>query len=253
MQALGNDFVVIETITQTIPVTPELIKKIADRHYGIGCDQVLMIGMSQNPQADFDYTIYNNDASSAKQCGNGARCVGLFIKEEGLSNNKKITLATNDHLTHVDLTNINQISVDIGVPIFDKEKSDTLNMGVLSIGNPHAIIQVPDVTNAKVEETGKMLNQNPLFPEGVNVSFCQIISKQHVKLRVYERGTGETLACGSGAGATMAYLRYLNLIDETVKIDLPGGELTVSWVGDKQPVILKGNAHNVFTGVYTND
>lgn len=251
MQGLGNDFVVIETITQDILVTPDLIKKIADRHYGIGCDQVLMIGMSQNPNADFDYTIYNNDGSSAKQCGNGARCVGLFIKEEGLSNKNKITLATFDHLTHVDLTDIKNIRVDIGIPIFDAQKSATLNMGVLSIGNPHAIIQVPDVTQASVQETGTQLNQHPLFPEGVNVSFCQILSKEHVKLRVYERGTGETLACGSAACATMAYLRHLDLVNDSVKIDLPGGQLTVSWANNDKPITLTGSAENVFTGIYT--
>jgi diaminopimelate epimerase len=252
MQALGNDFVVIETITQTFKATPERIKKLADRHYGIGCDQVLIIGMTDNPQADFDYTIYNNDGSSAKQCGNGARCVGLFIKEEGLSSKNKITLATDDHLTHVDLSHPKNISVEIGVPVFDHEKSEQLTMGVLSIGNPHLIIQVPDVTQADVDNIGKSYNQqNPLFPEGVNVSFCQIIAKQHVKLRVFERGVGETLACGSAASATMAYLRHLNLIDDNVKIDLPGGELTVSWTGGENPVILTGDAENVFTGVYT--
>ncbi len=252
MQALGNDFVVIETITQTFKATPERIKKLADRHYGIGCDQVLIIGMSDNPQADFEYTIYNNDGSSAKQCGNGARCVGLFIKEEGLSSKNKITLATADHLTHVDMSHAENISVEIGVPVFDQEKSKQLNMGVLSIGNPHLIIQVPNIAQADVANIGIGYNQqNPLFPEGVNVSFYEIISKEHVKLRVFERGVGETLACGSAASATMAYLRHLNLINDTVKINLPGGELTVSWAGGEKPVILKGNAENVFTGVYT--
>lgn len=254
MQALGNDFVVIETITQTFKPTTKLIKKIADRHYGIGCDQVLIIGMSDHPQADFNYTIYNSDGSTAKQCGNGARCVGLFIKEEGLSSKDNITLVTDDHLTHVDLSHDNNISVAVGVPVFDHEKSEQLNMGVLSIGNPHLIIQIPDATQADVDNIGKSYNhQHPLFPEGVNVSFCQIISKQQIKLRVFERGVGETLACGSAASATMAYLRHLNLIDDTVNIHLPGGELTVSWAGDNKPVILTGDAENVFTGVYLND
>lgn len=251
MQALGNDFVVIETITQSFSPTPALIQKIADRHFGIGCDQVLIIGMTDNPQADFDYSIYNSDGSSAKQCGNGARCVGLFIREEGLSSNEHITLATFDHLTQIDIRDPEKISVEIGVPIVDEEKSKTLNMGVLSIGNPHLIIQVPDISKADVDGIGRSYNANhALFPEGVNVSFCEIISKQLVKLRVYERGVGETLACGSAASATMAYLRHLNLIDDKVKIDLPGGELIVSWQGDGKAVVLTGSAKNVFTGVY---
>lgn len=252
MQALGNDFVLIETITQTFPITPEFIKKIADRHFGIGCDQVLLLGLSDNPDADFEYTIYNSDGSLAKQCGNGARCVGLFIKEENLSDDNKITLATQDHLTRVDISNAKKISVEIGVPVFDEVKSKELGSGVLSVGNPHLIICVPDVTQADVDSVGKKYNaKHPLFPEGVNVSFCQVISKQHVKLRVYERGVGETLACGSAACATMAFLRHSNLINDTVKIDLPGGELTVSWTGLDKPVTLMGNAKNVFTGIYT--
>lgn len=250
MQALGNDFVVFETLTQTISITTDLIKKMADRHFGIGCDQVLIIGQSSHPNADFSYTIYNNDGSLAKQCGNGARCVGLFIKEKNLSQKNKFTLVTGDHLTHVDISDIKNVSVDIGIPLFEKEKSKTLGVGVLSVGNPHVIIQTEDVAKAPVEKVGASYNPHPLFPEGVNVSFCQIISRQHVKLRVFERGVGETLACGSAACATMAYLHSLNLIDDTALIDLPGGQLHVSWKANDAPIVLAGDAHFVFTGIY---
>ncbi len=253
MQALGNDFVVFETITQDIPVSADLIEKMADRHFGIGCDQVLVIGQSQNKNADFDYRIYNSDGSSARQCGNGARCVGLFIQQKKLSSKKNIVLSTFEHLTHVDIHDLENISVDIGVPQFDQEKMQQLHIGVLSIGNPHAIIEVKDVGASDVDTIGKTYNAHPLFPEGVNVSFCQIVSKNNVKLRVFERGSGETLACGSAACATMAYLRSLNLIDESVQIELPGGILRVSWAGGKHPIILTGSAHHVFTGVYQND
>lgn len=250
MQSLGNDFVVFETLTQTVSITPTWIKQLADRHFGIGCDQVLVIGKSEHPQADFDYTIYNQDGSVAKQCGNGARCVGLFIQQNQLSPKNKITLATFDHLTHIDLSDLPQISVDIGVPVFDQEKSEQLHLGVLSVGNPHLIIQVPDVSEAEVDKLGQRYNAHPLFPEGVNVSFCQVLSKTAIKLRVFERGAAETLACGSAACAASAYLRQLDLVNETLTVHLPGGDLQVHWQGMPNPIRLRGDAHTVFTGIY---
>jgi diaminopimelate epimerase len=266
MHALGNDFVVFETITQSVLITPSLIKKMSDRHFGIGCDQVLVLGKSQHPKADFDYTIYNADGSSAKQCGNGARCIALFAQLKNLTAKKQITFATFDHLTTVDITHPTQISVAIGIPNFDPATMpmqlpqaprytltlahQSLSFGALSIGNPHVIIEVPDVNSAQVDTIGAAFNHHPLFPEGVNVSFCQILSDEKIKLRVFERGAGETLACGSAACATMAYLRQQGLIKDQIIIQLPGGNLTVSWKNNTSPVILTGDAINVFEGIY---
>ncbi len=266
MQAQGNDFVLLETLTQTPTLTPDVIKKLADRHYGVGCDQVLVIGRSTHPKADFNYDIFNADGSTAKQCGNGARCVGLFIHACQLSHKPEITLATFDHLTTVSIQDPTQIRAHIGVPNFDPAslplllpqaadytitlERETVRFGALSLGNPHAIIEVLDVNTASVEKIGRALNQHPLFPEGVNVSFYQVLNRDAVKLRVFERGAGETLACGSGACATMAYLRRLNQIDATVQIHLPGGIVQVAWSGvPVEAVVLSGSAQIVFEGI----
>ena len=265
MHGLGNDFVVIDGVRQHINLTTNAIKHIADRNLGIGCDQILLIEPPSDKTVDFNYRIFNCDGSEVDQCGNGARCMGRFIADQQLSGKKTILLQTKNRIMEVSATSKNQVTVNMGPPIFtpddipfkvvQQEKlyplkvgTHDLNIAALSLGNPHAVIQVDDTDTALVDDIGPLVQEHSQFPESVNVGFMQIIDRQNIRLRVYERGVGETQACGSGACAAAVAAIQQNLVDTKVKLELLGGSLSVEWQGETTPILMTGPAETVFHG-----
>jgi len=268
MQGLGNDFVVIDAISHPITLDAQLVRAISDRHRGIGCDQVLVVSVATISQADFRYQIFNADGSEAAQCGNGARCVVEFLHQKGLLVHNAVTLQTSERLLTATWLAPDYVNVDMGEPLFTPEaipfitpaaattypvplkEMAALSMVVLSMGNPHAVIPVADITSIPVKSWGALLQQHATFPQSVNVSFMQVIDKSTLRLRVYERGVGETLACGSGACAGAVAGIVLGLVVSPVTVILPGGELTITWQGLGSSVGMAGAAVKVFTGNY---
>jgi diaminopimelate epimerase len=270
MHALGNDFIVLDGINQTIKLTSQQIQKLADRHLGIGCDQLLLIEPPQNPKADFYYRIFNADGSEVAQCGNGARCVTLFLREHKLTKKKKITLETHQRTIECYAMEGDTVRVNMGLPeqnpvkipfIADIKKTiytlrvDLLNREFevcpLSMGNPHSVLWVKELKHLDVKHIGALLAKHPRFPERANVDFTEIRDRNTIELRVFERGVGETLACGSAACASMVASKLLNLVDRQVNVIMAGGTLTVEWDGDGSPVWLTGPAEFVFNGTVT--
>ena len=266
MQGLGNDFVVVDATRQPFRPTPPQARHLADRRFGVGCDQILVIEPSSAQDVDFDYRIYNSDGSESGQCLNGARCVARFISERGLSRKERFRLRTMTTQIELQLLADGRVRVDAGVPRLEPrevpftaparalrypvtvEDGAMLDLGAASVGNPHAVIEVPDVEAAPVDAIGASLQRHPAFPERVNVGFLQIVDSGHAKLRVYERGAGETLACGSGACAAMAVGRLWGRLGEKVAMQLRGGTLEMEWAGEGQPVYMTGPAATVFRG-----
>ena len=265
MHGLGNDFVVIDAVRQHINLTTDAIKKLADRNLGIGCDQVLLIEPPSDKNIDFNYRIFNCDGSEVEQCGNGARCMGRYIADQQLSGKKTVLLQTKNRVMEVTTKTNNLVTANMGEPIFSPEaipfvaeKQETLysiqidaqtyEISALSVGNPHAVIQVDDINQVAVNEIGPLIQADRHFPESVNVGFMQILDRQNIKLRVYERGVGETQACGSGACAAAVAAIQQNLVDTSVKLELLGGSLNVEWQGDNQPILMTGPAETVFHG-----
>ena len=265
MQGLGNDFVVIDAINQQLSLNSEQIRLIADRHFGVGCDQLLLVEKARQTNSDFAYRIFNADGSEVNQCGNGARCFARFVRDKKLSGKDEILVDTGAGELLLVFDKDNQITVNMGVPRHEPEaipiiadqqspeymlQTETIKLtfGAVSMGNPHAVIQVDDITLAPVNELGPLLENNPMFPERVNVGFMQIIDRQTLKLRVYERGAAETLACGSGACAAAVIAIERNLTDNNINVSLPGGQLRISWQGRGQPVFMTGPAVAVFDG-----
>jgi len=264
MQGLGNDFVVIDAVSQTISLTPEQIRLLADRHFGIGCDQVLLVERPRG-SADFRYRIFNADGGEVEQCGNGARCFIRFVREHGLSDKNEITVETAGGLIRPRLETDGRVTVNMGVPRFAPQEipltadttalryelalaGKTVTIGAVSMGNPHAVMQVGDVRSAPVAELGPLIEKHPRFPKWVNAGFMEVVAPDRIRLRVYERGAGETLACGTGACAAVAIGRRWGLLEETVNVELPGGNLTIRWQGDDNPVWMTGPAVRVFEG-----
>ena len=268
MHGLGNDFVVIDAINQSISLDREQVRFIANRRFGIGCDQVLLIESSNVGNADFRYRIYNADGGEVEQCGNGARCFAQFVRDEGLSNKIEIPVITKSGRILLKFEANGDITVDMGTPILEPEaipfvadhvqksyelekNGENITFAAVSMGNPHAVIMVDDVESAAVEEIGKILQNDKHFPNSVNVGFMQVIDPQHIKLRVYERGAGETLACGTGACAAVIAGCLQDLLDDTVDVNLPGGHLSIHWAGAENPVMMTGPAATVFKGIIT--
>jgi diaminopimelate epimerase len=268
MHGLGNDFVVINAIAQSISLSSEQIRFIADRHFGVGCDQLLLVEKSDHADADFRYRIYNNDGGEVEHCGNGARCFAIFVREQGLTTKNIIPVITKNGLITLDVKEDGMVTVDMGSPILEPEsipflakeqaKSYTLNIadkevsfGAISVGNPHAVVLVDDVDTAPVEALGKAIQADEHFPHSVNVGFMQIIDRSTIKLRVYERGVGETQACGTGACAAVIAGRLQGLLDESVVANLLGGQLSISWSGAENPVMMTGPTATVFKGTIT--
>jgi len=265
MHGAGNDFVVIDAVRAAVKINEDQIRKIADRQTGVGCDQVLLIEPPKRPDADFEYRIFNADGSPAGQCGNGARCVGRFIHEQCLSAKSTITLQVGSDLRRLEFDETGSVKAELGAPIFapaqipfatDEDATEhaltlanvTVMAGVVSVGNPHAVLLVDDIAATPVEKIGPMIQSLDVFPEGVNVGFMQVESNTQVKLRVFERGAGETLACGSGACAAVIHGIRLGQLANKVTVSVPGGKLEVSWDNGVSSVWLSGPAETVFEG-----
>ncbi len=265
MQGLGNDFVVIDAINQQIQLTTAQIRFLADRHFGVGCDQLLLVEKPISDNAEFKYRIFNADGSEVSQCGNGARCFARFVRDKGLSNNDEIIVDTDARQLTLRFDARDLITVEMGVPALEPKQiplkaseqsklykvklaETEVQFAAVSMGNPHAVIQVHDVANAPVSTIGARLECHELFPERANIGFMQVVNRRHIKLRVYERGAAETLACGSGACAAVVAGIEQGLLDQVVQVQLPGGELTISWIGSGHPVLMTGAATTVFEG-----
>jgi len=269
MQGTGNDFIVINAISQPVTLTPAQIRRLADRHFGIGCDQLLIIEKPTRPDVDFRYRIFNADGAEVEQCGNGARCFARYVRDRGLTKKDEIRVETLAGIISPRIQADGQVTVDMGVPRFDPAAVpfetaapaltytiDVYGIGrieasVLSMGNPHAVVMTDDTATAPVADLGDKLCRHPRFPNGVNVGFMHIVDPGHIKLRVFERGVGETLACGTGACAAVVAGCRRGLLNERVTVELPGGELKIQWGGDRQPVWLTGAAVYIFEGRVT--
>ncbi|CAI2314443.1 TPA: diaminopimelate epimerase [Vibrio parahaemolyticus] len=265
MHGLGNDFMVVDCITQNVFFSQDLIRRLADRHTGVGFDQLLVVEAPYDPETDFHYRIFNADGSEVEQCGNGARCFARFVRLKGLTNKYSISVSTKKGKMILDVEDDGEVTVNMGVPEFEpnkipfkakqKEKTyimragdKTLFCGAVSMGNPHVVTVVDDVDTADVGTLGSLLESHERFPERVNAGFMQVVSRDHIRLRVYERGAGETQACGSGACGAVAVGILQGLLDESVKVSLPGGELHISWQGPGKPLFMTGPATHVFDG-----
>lgn len=266
MQGAGNDFVVIDAINQPVDLTPTQIKTLAHRQFGIGYDQLLLVESSTI--ADFKYRIFNADGSEVSQCGNGARCFVRFVIEQGLTSKHRIEVETASGIITLMLEESGLVKVNMGPPIFEPTNipfivdavADTytldvgnqrLNIAAISMGNPHAVQIVEDINTAPVVEIGSLIEVHPRFPERVNAGFMQIIDRHHITLRVFERGSGETLACGTGACAAVVAGIQLGKLDSPVQVSALGGELHIAWQGGISPVMMTGPAVTVFTGSVT--
>ncbi|GAA3542530.1 diaminopimelate epimerase [Zobellella aerophila] len=265
MHGLGNDFMVVDGVTQKVFFNPEVIRQLADRHFGIGFDQLLLVEPPYDPELDFHYRIFNADGSEVEQCGNGARCFARFVRLKGLTNKDRIRVSTQKGTIVLQLENDNQVTVNMGVPEFEpanipfkaqkaektylvRTREQTLMCGAVSMGNPHCVLEVDDVNTAPVETLGAELESHERFPERVNVGFMQIVNAKEARLRVFERGAGETLACGTGACAAAVMGISWGKLAERVQVHLPGGTLTISWKGPGKPVYMTGPAEHVFDG-----
>jgi diaminopimelate epimerase len=259
MHGLGNDFVVIDAINQAFTPSAEQVRRLADRHRGIGCDQVLLVERPGNGPADFRYRIFNADGGEVSQCGNGARCFMRFVHDAGLSNKRELHVGTASGLLLLALEDDGQVTVNMGVPRLEPREipfdapsraldREQIEIAALSMGNPHAVTLVRDVEATPVERLGPLIGHHTRFPQGVNAGFMQIIDMEHIRLRVYERGAGETLACGSGACAAVVAGRLWDQLTARVNVTLRGGDLVVSWAGRGKPVYMTGSATYVFRG-----
>jgi len=269
MQGAGNDFVVIDGIGQQVSMAPRIARGIADRHFGVGCDQILLVERPHSPGADFRYRIWNADGGEVEQCGNGARCFVRFVRECGLSARDEIRVETSSGLIAPRLEANGEVSVDMGAPVFDPGRvpfvtdsaalvqpleinGKIVHITALSMGNPHAVQVVDDVDAAPVASEGPAIERHPRFPQGVNAGYVQVIDRGSVRLRVFERGSGETLACGTGACAAVVVGILRGLLAATVRVATRGGDLTVRWEGGENdlgsPVWLTGPAVTVFEG-----
>jgi len=265
MHGLGNDFVVLDLISQRCKLRPAHIRRLADRRTGIGCDQVLVIEPPERPDVDFRYRIFNADGREVEQCGNGARCVARFVRERRLTARDTITVESAGGRMQLQVLKNKQVRVDMGPPrlapaeipfVADQKAThyllelpgESLDIAAVSMGNPHAVTRVEDVDAAPVATLGPLVEAHPRFPEQVNAGFMQIVSPQEVRLRVFERGVGETQACGSGACAAVVAGRLWGELESRVTVHLTGGDLEITWDGEGAPVMMTGPATTVFEG-----
>ena len=265
MHGLGNDFVVLDALTHPISLSAEQIRRIADRHFGVGCDQVLQVEPPRQPDTDFYYRIFNADGGEVEQCGNGARCFVRYVRDRGLTTKTEIRVGTLSGVIVPRLEDDGQVTVNMGVPQFEPERipfeaparaatyplevdGRRLEVSALSMGNPHAVQVVSEIERAPVATEGPLIERHPRFPQRVNAGYMQIVSRRHILLRVYERGAGETLACGTGACAAVAAGIARGLLDREVTVTTRGGDLGISWAGEREPVMMTGPAVAVFEG-----
>jgi len=265
MHGAGNDFVVLDGVRQPIALSPEQIRFIADRHFGIGCDQILLVEKTQREDADFRYRIFNADGGEVEQCGNGARCFVRFVHDHKLTHKRAIVVETKSGLISPRLEDDGRVTVNMGAPIFDPSHipfvsdsheviqplqfgNEVVRITAVSMGNPHAVQVVDDVETAPVTTQGPLIERHPRFPRRVNVGYMQVVDRSHIRLRVFERGAGETLSCGTGACAAVVAGIRRGLLDGTVHVATRGGTLTINWAGERSPVLMTGPAITVFDG-----
>ena len=265
MQGQGNDFVVIDGVRQAVAITRERVKALADRHFGVGFDQLLVVEKPSSPANDFRYRIWNADGGEVEQCGNGARCFARFVMDEGLTSKSELRVETAGGVIQPRVEASGQVTVDMGAPRFAPEDIPfeaseaqivypvsvagvLVEMSVLSMGNPHAVQVVEDVERAPVTTQGPLIERHARFPQRVNAGYLQPLSRSHAKLRVWERGAGETLACGTGACAAVVAGIRRGLLDPEVRVSTRGGDLLIRWNGGTSPVMMTGDAVRVFDG-----
>jgi len=265
MHGLGNDFVMIDAVKQTVALTPEQVRRLADRRFGVGCDQVLMVERPTRADVDFRYRIFNADGGEVEQCGNGARCFARFVRDQGLTAKSEIAVETLAGVIYPKIEPDGAVTVNMGVPRFEPRDvpfeagarqpvydldvdGAAVPVSVLSMGNPHAVQIVADAEHAPVTTQGPRIEHHPRFPKRVNAGYMQVLDRGHIHVRVWERGAGETLACGTGACAAVVTGRLRGLLDENVAVRVRGGTLQVSWHGEGEPVMMTGPAVTVFEG-----
>lgn len=265
MHGLGNDFVVLNAVQAPVDLSAGQIRLLADRRFGIGCDQLLMIEPATSARADFRYRIFNADGAEVEQCGNGVRCIGDYLRRQGLLESNTLTVETRSGLVTIYLQDDGEVRVDMGVPCFEPERiplaskqrqipcvleldDSRVEVVALSMGNPHAILVVDDIELAPLATLAPQIQRHVLFPAGVNVGFMQLVDRDHILLRVYERGVGETLACGTGACAAVAAGVITGRLASEVAVDLRGGRLTVEWAGEGRSLWMTGPATTVYEG-----
>lgn len=265
MHGLGNDFVVIDAVTQNVRVTASMARRLGNRTLGIGCDQILVVEPPSDPSIDFNYRIFNSDGGEVEQCGNGARCLARFVKDRRLTGKSAIRVKTMNRIMALRINADNLVSVDMGVPALTPadipfQSAEPANLyaidiggnsyqiAAVSMGNPHGILQVDDIQTAPVNDLGPQLECHERFPNRVNAGFMQVVDRQQLNVRVFERGAGETQACGSGACAAAVAAIQQELVDSPVTVHLTGGDLTIDWQGEGQPLIMTGPAVTVFHG-----
>ncbi|MFJ3075080.1 MULTISPECIES: diaminopimelate epimerase [Pseudomonas] len=265
MHGLGNDFMVLDLVSQHAHIQPKHAKQWGDRHTGIGFDQLLIVEAPSNPEVDFRYRIFNADGSEVEQCGNGARCFARFVLDKRLTAKKRIRVETKSGIIVLDVQNDGQVSVDMGPPRFvpaeipfvaDEQAlsyplevdGQVHSIAAVSMGNPHAVLRVDDVRSAPVHTLGPKIEHHPRFPQRVNAGFIQVIDRHRANLRVWERGAGETQACGTGACAAAVAAISQGWMDSPVSLDLPGGRLHIEWAGPGKPVLMTGPAVRVYEG-----
>jgi diaminopimelate epimerase len=265
MQGQGNDFVMMDGVRQPVALSPEAVRRIADRHFGVGCDQLLVVEKPADPENDFRYRIYNADGGEVEQCGNGARCFARFVLDQGLTTKREIRVETASGVIIPRVEDSGQVTVDMGAPRFDPHEvpfaaaaeratyvlevaGAEVELSVLSMGNPHAVQVVADVGRAPVTTQGPEIENHPSFPRRVNAGYMEVVSRSHIRLRVWERGAGETLACGTGACAAVVAGIRLGLLDGTVRVTTRGGDLSIRWPGPPSAVMMTGDAVRVFDG-----
>lgn len=268
MHGLGNDFILLDLRHQDFNITREIAVQLAERHTGIGCDQILVLNkpLDQNTLASFD--IWNADGSKAEQCGNGVRCLGLYLHNRSETPSGQFMLGGPAGTVKIECLADNQVQVDMGRPAFETHRIPVLldavdgwypleidqhiyHLGAASMGNPHALLVVEDIDTTEVAKLGALISSHPAFPQGCNAGFAQVLDRANIHLRVFERGAAETRACGSGACAAMSILHRAGLVDDTVNVTQAGGNLIISWTGGEKHVIMKGSATQVFKGTFT--
>jgi diaminopimelate epimerase len=265
MQGQGNDFIVVNAVDAPIRLTQEQVRALADRHFGVGFDQLLVVEKARSPGNDFGYRIYNADGGEVEQCGNGARCFARFVLDEGLTTKREISVETASGVIRPRVEASGQVTVDMGAPRFEPREvpfivdatrplyeiqvaGKPVEVSVLSMGNPHAVQLVEDVERAPVTTQGPLIEHHPAFPQRVNAGYMQVVSRGHIRLRVWERGAGETLACGTGACAAVVAGIRRGLLDAEVRVTTRGGDLLIRWPGGNSPVMMTGDAVRVFDG-----
>jgi diaminopimelate epimerase len=268
MQGLGNDFVVLDGVREPIALQPEQIRRLADRHFGVGCDQVLLVEKPTRPDVDFRYRIFNADGAEVEQCGNGARCFVQFVRARGLTDKRALRVETAGGVIEPTLAADGEVTVNMGTPRFRAAEvpflggsgaiaealevaGTTVTISALALGNPHAVQVVADLDAAPVTTQGPLIETHARFPQRVNAGYMQVVDRANIRLRVWERGAGETLSCGTGACAAVVAGIRRGLLDLPVRVATRGGTLTIAWGGDAAPVMMAGPAETVFEGEWS--